>query len=286
MKTTSMLLKKRAASLKKPLTVAAVCLALLGGGWIVWAQVGGSGVIYGCLSPSGFIRGIDETTGACRNGDVALAWYTRQGADQAFLSRFGKAADADTLDGLDSGQFVRADSLQIPERARFYSLSAADFTPQRQADLSIDTDGHLVNRRLDRSWSAVAPLHLPNGVEMTGIGFTIDESVALSSCILHDGHPIQCFEAFMCAEVIRFDVFGARDTLASNCFGGDPSGRALGISFMGLSVSEVINNQCCSYYVRLVGTSEWDDGTQSFATTSRLRFIRAGIGYRVNNLLQ
>jgi hypothetical protein len=71
-----------------------------------WAQVGASGTVLGCVGNSGKLTAVDETTGSCRPGDVALSWYTRDGANAAFLARTAKAADADKLDGLDSAHFV------------------------------------------------------------------------------------------------------------------------------------------------------------------------------------
>jgi hypothetical protein len=63
------------------------------GAW-AWAEMENSAVISGCLSPSGFIRAVDEITGSCRNGDVALSWYTQAGSESAFV-RNGSAAGGD-----------------------------------------------------------------------------------------------------------------------------------------------------------------------------------------------
>jgi len=84
----------------------ALVIAIFAAGWITWAQVGSTGIIYGCVNNAGQIRGIDETTGSCRNGDQTLAWYTKQGAEAMFLGRSATAANANTLDGLDSTAFA------------------------------------------------------------------------------------------------------------------------------------------------------------------------------------
>ena len=71
-----------------------------------WAQVGSTGTVLGCVGNSGKLTAVDETTGSCRHGDVALSWYTKDGAQAAFLAKTAKAADSDTLDGLDSAHFL------------------------------------------------------------------------------------------------------------------------------------------------------------------------------------
>jgi hypothetical protein len=71
-----------------------------------WAQVGSSGTILGCVGNSGKLTAVDEATGSCKPGDVPLSWYTRDGANAAFLGNTAKAADADKLDGLDSTHFL------------------------------------------------------------------------------------------------------------------------------------------------------------------------------------
>ncbi len=71
-----------------------------------WAQVGSSGTVLGCVGSSGKLTAVDEATGSCKPGDVTLSWYTRDGANAAFLGKTAKAADADKLDGLDSTHFV------------------------------------------------------------------------------------------------------------------------------------------------------------------------------------
>jgi hypothetical protein len=71
-----------------------------------WAQVGSSGTVLGCVGSSGKLTAVDEATGSCKPGDVTLSWYTKDGASAAFLGKTAKAADADTLDGLDSTHFL------------------------------------------------------------------------------------------------------------------------------------------------------------------------------------
>ena len=105
-------IRKHAQSLGRARKIGAgLFVAIVGAAWMASAQVGTGGVIFGCLSPSGFIRGIDEASGSCRTGDTALSWYTKGGADTAFLGKLGKAADADLLDGLDSIQFLRTTTM-------------------------------------------------------------------------------------------------------------------------------------------------------------------------------
>lgn len=71
-----------------------------------WAQVGSTGIVLGCVGNSGKLTAVDETTGACKPGDVTLSWYTKDGASAVFLGKTAKAADADKLDGQDSTHFV------------------------------------------------------------------------------------------------------------------------------------------------------------------------------------
>jgi hypothetical protein len=94
--------RKRTAALALGIFVFA-----LGATWIAWAQVGVGGTVLGCVDSSGKIRAVDETTGSCRPGDTTLFWYTKVGAEAAFLSKTGKAVDSDKLDGLDSSAMVK-----------------------------------------------------------------------------------------------------------------------------------------------------------------------------------
>jgi hypothetical protein len=54
-------------------------------GRVVLAQIEAGGTILGCVGASGIIRGVDGSTGSCRGGETALSWYTKTGADTAFL---------------------------------------------------------------------------------------------------------------------------------------------------------------------------------------------------------
>lgn len=84
----------------------ALVIAILGAGWLAWAETEFTGIVYGCVTPAGRIRGIDDATGKCRRHDEAIAWYTKQGAEATFLGRLATAANANTLDGLDSTAFA------------------------------------------------------------------------------------------------------------------------------------------------------------------------------------
>lgn len=94
--------------MRRFLVVLVTTLALTG---TAAAQVGSGGTILGCVGSSGKLTAVDEATGTCRPGDVALSWYTRDGANAAFLARTAKADDADKLDGLDSTHFLGTGSL-------------------------------------------------------------------------------------------------------------------------------------------------------------------------------
>jgi hypothetical protein len=59
-----------------------------------WAQVGSSGTVLGCVGSSGKLTAVDETTGSCKAGDVTLSWYTKNGANAAFLAQGSLAGGA------------------------------------------------------------------------------------------------------------------------------------------------------------------------------------------------
>jgi hypothetical protein len=87
--------------------LAALALLILTGGLTRIARAQTGETILGCVASSGIIRSVDEATGSCRPGDVALSWYTKSGANNVFLGKTAKAADSDELDGLDSSAFVK-----------------------------------------------------------------------------------------------------------------------------------------------------------------------------------
>lgn len=127
-----------------------VAVAIAFGGFVVWAQVGADGVVMGCVGPSGLIRGIDETTGSCRTGDVTLSWYTKAGADAAFLGLLAKAADSEKLDGLDSSAFATGSH---NHDGRYFTEGEADagflFKTERASDSNlldgVDSSQFLMN---------------------------------------------------------------------------------------------------------------------------------------------
>lgn len=78
------------------------------------------GVVHACFTKtSGSLRLIDTDAGqTCKSNESAIALYSKGGADAAFLGKSEKAADSDTLDGLDSTAFLgvnekAADSEQL-----------------------------------------------------------------------------------------------------------------------------------------------------------------------------
>jgi hypothetical protein len=299
--------------------IAAVVVGVLGAAWLAWAQVGSTGIIYGCLSPSGFIRGIDETTGTCRSGDTALAWYTRAGANQAFLGQSakaanadtldgidstgfataahnhddrylllnGKASDAETLDGLDSSEFLRADRLDIPEVTSYDALSAADFSVQ-YGSVRIDADGYLASADTGRYWGVTAPIHLPHGVRMIGLTLLIEDNARDSQCqyVFQGGefYLAGCDDAFMTMRIEKIDNQGVRHTIASTCC---RAPDVSGIQTMDvLDLAEVIHNGRDAYFLVVNGTSEFDRNTAQYAATPQLRIARGTVRYVVTSLLQ
>ncbi len=58
-----------------------------------------------CVNIIGIVR-VDASNNICRRGETKLTLYTASGSDQTFLPLQGKAADADTLDGIDSQDLI------------------------------------------------------------------------------------------------------------------------------------------------------------------------------------
>ncbi len=84
---------------------------------VAWAAIGDGGTVKTCFSQAkGTFRPIDNSAN-CRKGEQSLEFYSKSGADAAFLSqteadglylgKTAKAADADKLDGIDSTGFVQ-----------------------------------------------------------------------------------------------------------------------------------------------------------------------------------
>ena len=85
--------------------------ALVAAGGIAYAAIPDSGgVIHSCYTKSsGAWRVIDTGLGqTCKANEAPLDLYSKGGADLAFLSKTGTAADSDKLDGKDSTEFLGA----------------------------------------------------------------------------------------------------------------------------------------------------------------------------------
>jgi hypothetical protein len=89
------------------MVVGVVCLAVAVGSSIAWAAVGDGGTVKTCVSTKkGSLRAVDGAV-ACKPGkELAFTFYTKTGADSAFLGATAKAADSDKLDGIDSTGFL------------------------------------------------------------------------------------------------------------------------------------------------------------------------------------
>src|SRR6266508_3636780 len=94
-------------------TVTAV-LALAAG--VAFAVLPGGGVVEACVAAkSGAVRVVDSA-GDCSSKESPLSFYSKSGAEAAFLGAADKAADAELLDGIDSSAFVRGGGQVIRER--------------------------------------------------------------------------------------------------------------------------------------------------------------------------
>jgi hypothetical protein len=120
---------------RKRVAIFAAALAVAATGSIGLAAVGDDGTIQGCVTQNGTIDAIDPLTQACRDRQTQVEWYTKGGADAAFLGSADKAADADKLDGLDSTAFLGAtakaadsDKLDGLDSTAFMSIRAGGTT--------------------------------------------------------------------------------------------------------------------------------------------------------------
>jgi hypothetical protein len=86
--------------------LAALVVTLVATGSIGWAAIGDGGTVQGCVANNGTIDAIDPVTQACKDRQTPVEWYTKAGADAAFLGIASKAADADNLDGRDASSFA------------------------------------------------------------------------------------------------------------------------------------------------------------------------------------
>jgi hypothetical protein len=92
--------------MKKRLIVAVLaCTAAVAVASVAWAAIGGDGIVKTCYK--GTWKPISSTA-SCKQGETPLDFYTKSGADAAFLGNNGKAADSDLLDGIDSTGFLGA----------------------------------------------------------------------------------------------------------------------------------------------------------------------------------
>jgi hypothetical protein len=88
-----------------------LAVAVVATGGLAYAAIpDAGGVIHSCYTKSsGAWRVIDTDAGqACKSNEAALDLYSKGAADLTFLTKNGKAADADKLDGLDSTAFLGA----------------------------------------------------------------------------------------------------------------------------------------------------------------------------------
>src|SRR5262249_55794045 len=82
---------------------AAVVILSVGISAVAIAAIGQGGQFKLCVQGAG-VRAVASTSN-CASGETTLKVYTKTGADTAFLSKTGKAANADKLDGKDSTAF-------------------------------------------------------------------------------------------------------------------------------------------------------------------------------------
>jgi hypothetical protein len=95
---------------KRLMAVGIVALAVAAAGSISLAAIGDGGTVKTCYSKSTW-RPIDSSA-SCKSGEQQLDLYSKAGADATFLGRTAKAADSETLDGIDSTGFVRGSGTQ------------------------------------------------------------------------------------------------------------------------------------------------------------------------------
>src|SRR4051812_21645306 len=88
--------------------VASVVAIAAIGATAAWAAIGDGGVVKTCFAKNqGTWRPI-ENAANCKAGESAVDFYSKSGADAAFLGKTAKAADSDKLDGIDSTGFLSA----------------------------------------------------------------------------------------------------------------------------------------------------------------------------------
>ncbi|MFL5797653.1 MAG: pentapeptide repeat-containing protein [Actinomycetota bacterium] len=117
----------------------AVVVLSVGISAVAIAAIGQSGTFKLCVK-SGAVRAIDNSL-TCATGERTLTVYTKDGADTKFLSKTGKAANSDKLDGKDSTAFVTTNCIGYPHNSIDWhgcNLIAANISHQSMsgADLS------------------------------------------------------------------------------------------------------------------------------------------------------
>jgi hypothetical protein len=106
---------------------AVVALAAIGAS-IAWAATNVSGVVSACVDKKEIRLVGDE---ACKKHETTLSFYSKQGADAAFLGATGTAADSSMLGGLAPGAYLKtgdtaADSKKLGGLAPDAYLKAGD----------------------------------------------------------------------------------------------------------------------------------------------------------------
>lgn len=71
---------------RKRVALAVVAVALAATGSVGWAAIGEGGTVQGCVAGNGTIDAIDPVTQACRDRQTPVEWYTKAGADAAFVN--------------------------------------------------------------------------------------------------------------------------------------------------------------------------------------------------------
>ena len=109
--------------------VAMLAMAVVVTGGLAYAAIpDAGGVIHSCYTKSsGAWRVIDTDAGqACKSNEAALDLYSKGAADLTFLTKSGKAADSDKLDGQDSSAFLGSNA-KAADSDRLDGKDSADF---------------------------------------------------------------------------------------------------------------------------------------------------------------
>jgi hypothetical protein len=135
------------------------------------------GVIHTCFKV-GTWRPIDYPSEQCKSGEQQFDLYSKGGADNRFLTKTGKAADSDLLDGLDSTAFMKNGDTAGGDLTGTYpnpTIGAGKVTTSKIADGAVTTskiaDGAITTSKFDGSAKA------PDADKLDGL----DSSSFLSS---------------------------------------------------------------------------------------------------------